>query len=150
MVGSSLKPSHSYILCHKIDTMDFFNPLENNSPLHHPKTTKIIELAVVAYGVGVIPLIKWLNEAYPDVKYPWYAGNEGELGTYDKIELYFNFLKRFGPGRGYYPDPSKIVLIVHPENIEVRKLLVFSHEFNVCNGARYIGSFIAVDEYKHD
>ena len=112
MVGSSLKPSHSYILCHKIDTMDIFNPLENNSPLHHPKTTKIIELAVVAYGVGVLQLIKWLKEAYPDVIYPCYAGKEGALGTYEKIELYFNFLKRFGHIRGYYPKTSKSVLTV--------------------------------------
>ena len=32
-------------------------------------------------------------------------------------------LKRFGPGCGYYPDPSKIVFIMHPENIEAGKVL---------------------------
>ena len=33
--------------------------------------------------------------------------------------LYFNSLKRIGPGHGYYLEPSKTFLIVHPENIEV-------------------------------
>ena len=107
-------------------------------------------LDMVAYGIGIHPPIKQLKAEFPDITQPWYTDDASALLTFENVKLYFNFLKRFGPGRGYYPDPSKIVLIVHPENIEVRKLLVFSHEFNVCNGARYIGSFIADDEYKHD
>ena len=71
-------------------------------------------LAMVAYGIGVLPLRKRLKVEYPDVTQPWYADDSGALGTFDIIGLYFNLLKRFGPGSGYYPKPSKIVLIVHP------------------------------------
>ena len=61
--------------------------------------------AMVAYGIGVLPLIKQLKAEYPDITYPCYADDTGSLGTFVNAELYFNLLKRFGPGRGYYPKP---------------------------------------------
>ena len=107
-------------------------------------------LAKVLYGIGVLLLIKRLKSVYPDVPQPWYSDDEGSLGTYDKIELYFNMLKQFVPSGGYCPKPSKRVLIVHPDNIESRKLFGFRHGFNVFTGARYPGSFIGVDDSKCD
>ena len=58
-------------------------------------------LAMVAYGIGVIPLIntqKWIFLTPPQ---PWYADNTSALGTFANSKLYFNYLKRFGPGCGY-------------------------------------------------
>ena len=60
---------------------------------------------MVAYGIGVLPLIKLLKSAYYDVTQPWYAKNAGELGMYKNIELYFNSLKTFGPTYQYYSEP---------------------------------------------
>ena len=74
-------------------------------------------LDMVAYGIGVLPLTKILKAAYTDVTQTWYAENDGELGTFDNIGSYFNALKHFGPGRGYYPKPPNSVLIVHPNNL---------------------------------
>ena len=45
-------------------------------------------LAVVAYGIGFLPLIEQPNEVYPEVTQPWYADNMGALGTYGNIKLY--------------------------------------------------------------
>ena len=73
-------------------------------------------LAMGAYGIGVIPLIKRLKSAYPDVTQSLYADNLSAFGAFDNIRLYFSSSKLFGPSRGYYPKPSKIVLIVHPKN----------------------------------
>ena len=39
------------------------------------------------------------------------------------IGLYFNSLKLFSLGRGYYPEPSKSVLIIHPDNPEAGNIL---------------------------
>ena len=58
---------------------------------------------------------------YPDVTHNWYAFASGALGTFANIELYFNSLKLFGTGRGYYPEPSKSVLILHPDHLEAGK-----------------------------
>ena len=48
-----------------------------------------------------------------------------------RIETYFNLLTRQIPGCGYYPEPSKSVLIVHPENLEDRKEFGARHGFKV-------------------
>ena len=45
-------------------------------------------------------------------------------------------------GRGYYPEAYKIVLILHPDNIESEKRFGIPHMFKVCMGARYLGGFI--------
>ena len=107
-------------------------------------------LDMAADVIGVIPLIKWLKEAYPDVNQPWYVDDDGEIGMFNKIGLYFNLLKQFGLGRGYYPKPPKRIPIVHPDNIAVRKEFGLRHRFKVCTGTRYLGYFIGDDEFKHD
>ena len=76
---------------------------------------------MVAYGIYVIPLIKQLKVTYRVVTQPWYADNVGSLGMYNNIKLYFNLLGQSRPGCGYYLEPSKIVMIVNPDNIETVK-----------------------------
>ena len=39
----------------------------------------------------------------------------------NNIEFKFNLRKHSGLGGGYYPEPSKIVIIVHPDNLETGK-----------------------------
>ena len=66
------------------------------------------------------------------------------------FELYFNFLKLFGPGRGYDPEPYRSVLIVHPDNIEAGKGFGLRHGFKVCTGALYLGGSIGDEGSKRD
>ena len=54
------------------------------------------------------------------------------------------------PGRGYYPKPSKIVLIVHLNNFASGKEFGLRHRFKVCMGAGYLGSFIGAWKSKRD
>ena len=61
-------------------------------------------LAMVAYGIGIILLIKRLKAAYTNVTQPWYTNNDGAPGMFNNTGLYFNTLKIFGPGCIYYPD----------------------------------------------
>ena len=60
-------------------------------------------LVMVTYGIGVLPLTKRLESVFPDINQPQYADGTGALGTFGNFGLYFNLLKLFGPGRGYYP-----------------------------------------------
>ena len=69
------------------------------------------------YSVGILTLIMNLKARFYGVNQPWWSENSGALGTFARVEAYFSPLELHGPGRGYYPKPSKIVLIVHPENI---------------------------------
>ena len=105
---------------------------------------------VVSNSIGVLPLIKCLKLAYPDVTQPWYADNSGSLGTFDNLGLYFNSLKRNGPDWGYYPDTTKIILIVHPENLEVGGLFSAHFFFAVFTDTRYLGNYIGYEKSKGD
>ena len=58
-------------------------------------------------------LIKDLKSAYTDVTHTWYADDYGTLGKFDNLEICFNSLKCHDPAQGYYPDTTKIILIVH-------------------------------------
>ena len=83
--------------------------------------TKVDSLAMVAYIIGVLPLIKSLKLAYPDVTQPWYAENAGALRTFTRLETYVDSLTRQVPGRGYQLEPTNSVLIICPENLEAGK-----------------------------
>ena len=51
-----------------------------------------VPLAMITYGLGIIPLIKNLKTAHPGITQPWYAEDAGALGTFGNIEEYFNCL----------------------------------------------------------
>ena len=103
-------------------------------------------LAMASYDIGFLPLIKRLKLEYTYVTQPWYADDAVALCTFDNIGLYFISLKKFSLGRGYYLKPSKIVLIVHPDNLATRKRFGLHHRFKVCTGAHYLGGFIEDDK----
>ena len=71
-------------------------------------------IAMIAYGIGIIPPIKMIKREIPDVTQPWYADDNGALGTFTRLETYFDLLTRRGPGHGYYSEPTKRLLIVRP------------------------------------
>jgi hypothetical protein len=45
-------------------------------------------LAMVMYGVGLLPLIRILKKAVSDVHQPWYADDAGAGGRFQRIRLY--------------------------------------------------------------
>ena len=62
-------------------------------------------LAMIAYGIGILPLINNLKQEIPDVTQPWHADDAGDLGMFSILEIYFDSLTRQGLGRGYHPEP---------------------------------------------
>ena len=107
-------------------------------------------LAMVAYGIGDLPLIKNLKSSHHVVNQPCKSYNTGDIIKYNNIKLYFNFLKHSILGRGYYPKSTKIVQIVHTDNLETQKQFGLRHGFKVFTGARYLGSVIRDNNYEWD
>ena len=99
-------------------------------------------LAMVAYRIVILPLIKRLTSSYPDAKQPWYTDDAGALGMFDHLEIYFKALKRNGPSRGYYPKPTKSILIVRLQNPKAGDLFCRCRRLKVCTGALYLGGCI--------
>ena len=52
--------------------------------------TQGVTLAMITYGIGILPLIKNLKRDIPDVTQPWYADNARALGPFARIETYFD------------------------------------------------------------
>ena len=105
---------------------------------------------MIPYRILIIPLIKNTKQEIPDVPHPWYADDAGDLGTFARLETYFDSLTRQVPKQGYHPNPTKSVLIVYPENPEKGKVFGDRHGFRVCRGARYVGGYITDDNSKRD
>ena len=74
-------------------------------------------LAMIAYGIGVLTLIRELRNTHPRVTQPWYADDAGAGRTFQHILEHFRYLQARGPARGYYPDPTKRILVVAPGNV---------------------------------
>ena len=57
-------------------------------------------LAMIAFGIGVLPLIRELQEAPPRVTQPWYADDTGAGGIFERILAHFEDMQARGPPRG--------------------------------------------------
>ena len=105
---------------------------------------------MIAYRIGILPLIKNIKLAIPDVTQPWYADNDRALGMFARLDIYFDSITQQGLGQGYYPKPSKSVLMVRHENIKAGKVFGENHEFKVFTGTHYLGGYIGDNESKHN
>ena len=56
-------------------------------------------LAMIAYGIGVLPLIRDIQDAHPRVTQPWYADDVGAGGDFGQILARFWDLQVRGPPR---------------------------------------------------
>ena len=101
-----------------------------------------VPLAMIVYGIGILPLINNLKQEIPCVTQPWYSDDAGSLGTFARLETYFDYLTRQGPGRGYYPESSKSVLIVRSYNLKSGKVFGARHGFKVLTVTHNIGGYI--------
>ena len=107
-------------------------------------------LAMFAYGIEIILLVKHLKSTYPDVTQPWYSDNAGALGMFDRFDNYFKALNSKGPEQGYFPDPTKNIIVLHPQNLESIEKFRQRHGFKVCMSACYIGGYIGDEKTKGD
>jgi hypothetical protein len=75
-------------------------------------------LSMFAYEIGILPLIRQLKAEFPQVEQPWYADDAGAGAKLDEIGRFFRQLREIGPLFGYYPEPTKSILIVRQHNLE--------------------------------
>jgi hypothetical protein len=95
-----------------------------------------------AYGIGILPLIRVLKGLFPKLDQTWYADDTGAGGKFDSIKRHFEKLEEIGPNYGYFPEPSKSILIVPEDNLEDARIAFKDHEFTITTGSQYLGGFI--------
>ena len=99
-------------------------------------------LAMAAYGILLLPLIRQLQDEIPDVNQPWYADDAGAGGKFCAIQEYFEQLQELGPSRGYFPEPTKSILVVQGHTKELAASYFKDLKFKVTTGLQYLGGFI--------
>ena len=73
---------------------------------------------------------------------PWYADDAGAGGSFQAIRKQFESLKKLGPARGYFPEPSKSILVVREANLAAAQAALGDLGFRITTGNRYLGGFI--------
>ncbi len=79
-------------------------------------------LSMFAYGIGILPLIRQLKAEFPQVEQPRYTDDAGAGEKFDEIERFFRQLCKIGPLFGYYPEPTKSILIMRQHNLKAARL----------------------------
>lgn len=90
-------------------------------------TTQGCTLAMIMYALALMPLVDGLRPLLPpDPGDPpssspvcppqaWYADDSQAAGRIPALRMWWDHIVEHGPGLGYYPKPSKTILIVKPE-----------------------------------
>ena len=111
-------------------------------------------LAMIIYGLGLLPLIRMLKIEFADIPFhSWYADDNAVASKLRLLCQYFKRLSQVGPQYGYYPQSKKSVLVVPG------RLLSHAHtyintipglNFPICNGHRYLGGFVGDEGPKQE
>mmetsp|Transcript_44530 Transcript_44530/g.53447 ORF Transcript_44530/g.53447 Transcript_44530/m.53447 type:complete len:137 (-) Transcript_44530:327-737(-) len=99
-------------------------------------------LAIVVYGILIIPSIQILKREFPDIFQPWYADDGTSMAPISRLRQFFDRLTVIGPPYGYNPERPKLILIVPPNGNERETQPTASHSFKVTNGSQYLSGFI--------
>ena len=97
---------------------------------------------MIAYGIGVPPLIGELRGAHPRVTFPWYTDDTGADGKFPHILDHLRDLQARGPPRGYFPEPTKSILVVAPRNAAREEEFFRWMGLKVVTWSRYLGEYI--------
>jgi hypothetical protein len=97
---------------------------------------------MVLYGIALVPLAESLRKAVPSVVQPWYADNAAMAGPVSGIARAMALIQEEGPARGYFTEPTKLVVICDPNMSESVKTALESFGFQYRDRHRYVGGYI--------
>ena len=66
----------------------------------------------------------------------------GAGGTFNQVQVHFQYLQERGTARGYYPEPTKSILVVAPGNVAWYEEHFRGLGIRVVTGHRYLGGFL--------
>jgi len=98
-------------------------------------------LAMLLYALAVLPLIRLLKKPEKWTQ-NWYADDSACLASFENLLTWFKTLVDEGPKYGYFPEPEKSFLIVHPKCVEHAKTYFKDWKINIVSGQRFLGGFI--------
>ena len=97
---------------------------------------------MIAYVIGVLPLIREIWDEHPRVTQPWYMGDAGEGGKFGHILENFKYMQARGPPRGYSLEPTRIILVMAPQTVARAEKFFRGMGVKIVTGSWYLGIFV--------
>ena len=93
------------------------------------------------FALAMIPLIYKLVEVCKSIYQIWFADNATAASTANCLRQWWDTLSSRGPCFGYYPNPSKTVLMVGEEYVEKAKIAFRGTGITIStHGSRHLGA----------
>ena len=107
-------------------------------------------LAMLIYGINLMPLCEELAEKFPEVLELWFADDEANVGSARLNAQVLAYLVEHGPKYGYDPKPEKSfhVCMEVDEAVAKQEFLSRGLELQFVRGQRYLGGHVGSKESK--
>ena len=104
------------------------------------------------FALAMVPLINKLAEVCKSDYQIWFADDATAASTAKCVRQWWDTLSSRGPCFGYYPNPSKMVLVVGEENAEKAKVAFRGTGITILtHGSRHLGAALGslhfIEEY---
>ena len=126
--------------------------VKTDSILSEEGSTQGDVAAMAMYAIGIRPLINTLQEEtdQAECQQVWYADDSSAAGKLLEMKKWWDILNRKGPMFGYFPKPSKTVLII--KNIEdldtAREIFGDTGVKITITGERHLGAVIGSEDFR--
>ncbi len=109
-------------------------------------------LATSLYSVALMPLASKMHKEIPEALQPWYCNDAGTAGKALPNAQCLDFLVKFSPSYGYFPELGKSHYICKAEDkpIAHQAFESFGLKINYSRGQRYLGGFIGSAQRKEE
>ena len=98
-------------------------------------------LSMAFYALGVLPLIVQLKDLDKWIQI-WYADDANNCGKLPLLREWFDMLVTKGPDFGYFPEPSKSILVVAECDIPETERLFSDIGIQICTSSRILGGHV--------
>ena len=106
---------HVLINFYRSPTRIFMNGDGYFELLSQEGTTQGCPLAMAMYAIACVPLLRRL---LPICKQVWFADDATGCDKFKALRIWFDALVEIGPIYGYFPKPSKCILLAKPDRVE--------------------------------
>ena len=97
---------------------------------------------MITYGIGFLSLLQELWDSHPCVTDTWYDDDAGEGLILRHIPAHFKDLQVRVPPQGKFPELTKRILFVDPQNVARSEEFFLGMVIMVVTGIRYLIGFI--------
>ena len=103
-------------------------------------------LSMLLYAAAMMPLVNSLRcrEQYQQ---SWYADDSACAGSLNSIHSWLDCLIERGPTYGYFPEPTKSVVVVASKYVEIAKSAFQNVGVKVVTGHRFLGGVVGEREF---